>query len=139
MSFEIWSRPIDCPSLRRRLVHSRTGAVVEFTGVVRDHQGGQAVQSLEYSAHEGLAVKEGERILAEVRERFGLELVVAVHRVGHLQVGDLAVWVGVASAHRGAAFAACRLAIDEIKERVPIWKKEHYEGAPASWVENASG
>jgi molybdopterin synthase catalytic subunit len=79
-------------------------------------------------------VKEGERILAEARERFTAARVVCVHRVGVLQLGDIAVWVGVSAHHREAAFAACRYVIDEVKSRVPIWKKEFYSSGDSGWV-----
>ena len=76
--------------------------------------------------------------MAEAREKFSLLSTTAVHRVGHLQIGDMAVWVGVAAAHRGPAFDACRFIIDELKARAPIWKKEHYVAGASSWINCAS-
>src|SRR5690606_24629339 len=96
------------------------------------------VNSLEYEAYVDLAEKEGNRILAEAQQRFDLLAVEAVHRVGHLQIGDLAVWVGVSAAHRGPAFDACRTVIDELKARVPIWKKEHYVSGATGWINCAT-
>lgn len=90
--------------------------------------------SLDYEAFAPLAEREGERILAEAREKFSVIALGCVHRVGSLQIGDLAVWVGVAAAHRGAAFDACRYVIDEAKARLPIWKKEHYATGASEWI-----
>ena len=96
------------------------------------------MQSLDYEAYALLAETEGERILAEARDRFALVSTTGVHRVGHLQLGDLAVWVGVTGEHRGAAFDACRYVIDEAKARLPIWKKEHYVSGATAWINCAT-
>jgi len=136
--FKISSAPFDPASLQRVLAEARAGACVTFEGWVRNHNEGQAVQSLEYEAYAPLAVKEGERILAEAREKYALLGAVCVHRVGHLRLGDLAVWVGVTAEHRGAAFDACRYIIDEAKARVPIWKKEHYATGSSAWINAAT-
>jgi molybdopterin synthase catalytic subunit len=96
------------------------------------------VQALDYEAYAQLAEKEGERILAEARQRFAVQAAVCLHRVGTLQIGDLAVWVGVSAAHRGAAFDACRYIIDEVKARVPVWKKEHYADGVSEWINCAT-
>jgi molybdopterin synthase catalytic subunit len=111
---------------------------VTFEGWVRNRNEGQPVLSLEYEAYALLAVTEGERILAEARERFALSGAAGVHRVGHLQLGELAVWVGVTAEHRGAAFDACRYIIDEAKSRLPIWKKEHYASGTTAWINCAT-
>ena len=95
---------------------------------------GTRVRRLEYEAFEALAVKEGERIVAAAIERHGVRRAACVHRVGDLAIGDLAVWVGVSAEHRDEAFAACRYIIDEVKHRLPIWKKEHYENGDSGWV-----
>jgi molybdopterin synthase catalytic subunit len=121
-----------------RLEDLRAGACVTFEGRVRNHNEGRAVQALEYEAYVELGVAEGERILAEARARFEVLGIVAVHRTGALALGDLAVWVGVAAAHRGAAFDACRYVIDEVKARVPIWKKEHYVEGESAWINCAT-
>ena len=138
MSFEIVSTPIDPVALKRTLTADAAGACVTFEGWVRNHNEGEAVQALEYEAHAAIAVREGERILAEARERFRIDAVRCQHRVGRLAIGDCAVWVGVSSAHRGAAFDACRYVIDETKQRVPIWKKEHYASGATGWVNCAT-
>jgi molybdopterin synthase catalytic subunit len=136
--FRIDSTPLDPVALKTLLGDPHAGACVTFEGWVRDHNEGQPVQSLEYEAFPALAEKEGARILAEAREKFPFARAVCVHRTGHLKIGELAVWAGISSAHRDAAFAACRYLIDETKARVPIWKKEHYAtGAPA-WINCAT-
>jgi adenylyltransferase/sulfurtransferase len=101
---------------------------------VRDHNDGRRVRRLEYEAFEALAIKEGSRIVQQAIEQFGVYRAACVHRVGDLAIGELAVWVGVSAAHRQEAFAACRYIIDEVKHRVPIWKKEHYEDGDSGWV-----
>jgi molybdopterin synthase catalytic subunit len=111
---------------------------VTFEGWVRDHNDGLPVLALDYEAYAPLAEKEGERILAEAREKFAIVGAVCIHRVGSLRIGDLAVWVGVSAAHRGAAFDACRFVIDETKARVPVWKKEHYADGDTAWINCAT-
>jgi molybdopterin synthase catalytic subunit len=138
MNFEITPTPINPTALRLSLANGTAGGFCSFEGWVRDHNEGQKVSSLEYEAYPALANKEGLRILDEARARFDIIDVVAVHRIGHLAIGDIAVWIGVSAAHRDAAFAACRFVIDEIKHRVPIWKREHYVTGPAAWVNCAA-
>ncbi len=132
--FSLGNAPLDSEALTRELVDPRAGACVTFEGWVRNHHEGRAVTRLEYEAYNTVAAAEGERILAEARERFALVDARCVHRVGSLDIGDLAVWVGASAAHRDAAFRACRYIIDEIKSRVPIWKKEHYAEGDSGWV-----
>jgi molybdopterin synthase catalytic subunit len=110
------------------------GAFVTFEGRVRNENEGRPVQSLVYEAYADMAVREGNRVLEEARQKFGVLDIRCVHRVGHLQVGDLAVWIGVAAAHRDAAFQACRYVIDGVKRRVPIWKKEFYGPSDGRWI-----
>jgi len=132
--FKISQVPIpehpDYPSLQ----DPKAGARVVFEGLVRNHHRGNSVKSLEYEAYELLAEKEGAKILAEATERFDLLGAICLHRVGHLQIGDMAVWVEVIAAHREAAFDGCRYIIDACKARVPIWKREHYVDKPSVWV-----
>ncbi len=136
--FRLATAPLDPASLARSLNDPRAGACVEFQGWVRNHNEGRTVQALDYEAYAPLAVKEGTRILQEAVARFSLISASCVHRVGSLKIGDLAVWVGVSAAHRGAAFDACRWIIDETKARVPIWKKEHYVGGATQWINGAT-
>ncbi|HEX2493063.1 MAG TPA: molybdenum cofactor biosynthesis protein MoaE [Steroidobacter sp.] len=119
---------------RASLEDPAAGGYASFEGWVRNHNEGLVVTRLEYEAFEALANKEGERIVNESIERFGVLKAACVHRIGSLAIGDLAVWVGVSSRHRAEAFAACRYIIDEVKHRVPIWKKEHYVNGDSGWV-----
>ncbi len=136
--FRLSSEALQPRELQQALPDPRAGACVTFEGWVRNRNEGQPVLSLEYEAYPPLAEKEGARILAEARAKFDLLGAVCVHRIGHLQLGELAVWVGVTSAHRGAAFDACRYIIDEAKARVPIWKKEHYASGTTAWINCAT-
>lgn len=136
--FRISTEPLDPAALQRTLADAHAGACVTFEGWVRDHNDGQPVRALDYEAYAPLAEKEGMRILDEARARFAIRGAVCVHRVGALQIGELAVWVGVAAAHRGAAFDACRYLIDETKARVPIWKKEYYADGSTVWINCAT-
>lgn len=137
-AFRIVSSPIDAVGLKRVLEQSAAGACVTFEGWVRNHNEGEAVQALEYEAHQAIAEKEGARIVAEALERFAITAAYCEHRVGKLEIGECAVWVGVSAPHRGAAFDACRYIIDETKARVPIWKKEHYASGVTGWVNCAT-
>ena len=101
---------------------------------MRNENEGREVLRLEYESYAAMAVKEGNRIIAEVQEKFPIIEARCVHRVGLLEIGDCAVWVGVSSGHRGEAFDACRYIIDEIKHRTPIWKKEFYTDGDSGWV-----
>lgn len=112
----------------------KAGAMVRFDGIVRNHNEGKAVDALEYEAYEALALKEGNRIVDEALKKFEVYKIHAVHRVGSLGIGDLAVIVRAWSAHRAQAFDACRYVIDEIKGRVPVWKLEHYTDGRRDWV-----
>jgi adenylyltransferase/sulfurtransferase len=133
-AFAFSTEPLDPERYRAALADPASGGYASFEGWVRDHNEGRRVERLEYEAFEALAVKEGERIVTDAVARFGVSRAACVHRVGALGIGDLAVWVGVSSAHRGEAFAACRYIIDEVKHRVPIWKKEHYTDGVSGWV-----
>jgi molybdopterin synthase catalytic subunit len=128
------SSAIDTDSARRELVDLGAGGYVSFEGWVRNYNEGQEVIRLEYEAFQELAAKEGERIVAEALQRFPLKHALCIHRIGALDLTDMAVWVGVSSVHRGEAFDACRFIIDEVKHRVPIWKKEHYRSGDSGWV-----
>jgi adenylyltransferase/sulfurtransferase len=132
--FEISAAPLDIPALAASLADRSAGGYASFEGWVRDHNEGQQVEALDYEVFETLALTEGDAILAEAREKFGVVGIRAVHRQGSLALGDCAVWVGVVAAHRDEAFRACRYVIDEVKHRLPIWKKEHYVDGSAEWV-----
>ena len=132
--FRLSTVPVDLAALRAELADPACGGYTAFEGWVRNHNEGLEVLRLEYEAYAPLAVREGERIAAEACERFGVTHVLCVHRVGALAIGDLAVWVGVSAPHRDEAFRACRYVIDEVKHRVPVWKKEHYVNGDSGWV-----
>jgi molybdopterin synthase catalytic subunit len=132
--FSLSGQPIDPGELGRALASASAGASITFEGWVRDHNDGRAVRGLDYQAYAPLAQAEGRRIVDEARLRFAIVHARCVHRVGVLSIGDLAVWVGVSAAHRGAAFDACRYIIDEVKKRVPIWKNEHYAEGDSGWL-----
>lgn len=136
--FSLSESPLDPAELKRHLPDETAGACVTFEGWVRNHHDGEAVTALEYEAYGPVAESEGNRILTEAIERFEIVIAFGRHRTGHLEIGDCAVWVGVSAAHRGAGFDACRYIIDELKERVPIWKKEHYAAGSAGWVNCAT-
>ena len=131
---EISTAPISPSDLQASLTDPAAGGYCAFEGWVRNENEGHTVERLEYEAYEPLAIVEGEKVLAEARERFGILGARCVHRVGMLELGDCAVWIGVASKHRDEAFKACRYIIDEIKVRLPIWKKEHYVDGNSGWV-----
>ncbi|HKR37212.1 MAG TPA: molybdenum cofactor biosynthesis protein MoaE [Steroidobacteraceae bacterium] len=133
-AFSFSQAPLTPDTYRAALADPAAGGYAAFEGWVRNHNEGHAVTRLEYEAFEALANAEGERIVAEAIARFGVTRAACVHRVGALTIGDLAVWVGVSSRHRAEAFAACRYIIDEVKHRLPIWKKEHYVNGDSGWV-----
>lgn len=131
---EVSATPIDTAALKRSLANPAAGGFCEFEGWVRNENEGHEVERLEYEAYAPLVVVEGEKVLAEAQERFPFLAARCVHRVGLLEIGECAVWIGVASKHRDEAFRACRFIIDEIKLRLPIWKKEHYVNGDSGWV-----
>ena len=130
----ITSEPIEPDKLRDELVDRGAGAYVGFEGWIRDQNDGQEVLRLEYEVYEPIAIKEGEKVIEQARSKFPILHVECVHRAGLLEIGECAVWVGVTSAHRDDAFAACRYIIDMVKVRLPIWKKEHYVEGHSGWV-----
>ncbi|HQZ79600.1 MAG TPA: molybdenum cofactor biosynthesis protein MoaE, partial [Steroidobacteraceae bacterium] len=132
--FRFTTEPIDTAAASAGLADPAFGGFVAFEGWVRNFNEGREVKHLEYEAFEPLALREGERILAAACERFSVTRVTCVHRLGDLRIGELAVWVGVSAPHRDEAFQACRFIIDEVKHRVPIWKKEHYIDGDSGWV-----
>lgn len=132
--FQLTARPIDENELKRAVQDDRAGAVTTFDGRVRNHNEGKAVRALAYEAYEELAASEGIKIIAEAKEKFHVLHIAAAHRTGDLAIGDVAVFVAASAAHRDDAFKACRYVIDEIKLRLPIWKKETYEDGGSVWV-----
>lgn len=133
--FRISSSTVDPEVLKKELFDPKAGGFVSFEGWVRNKNEGKDVTHLEYQAYYALAVKEGEKIIAEALEKFDVLDALVDHRVGDLQIGEIAVVVHVTSVHRGPAFDACEYIIDELKIRVPIWKKEHYTDGNTGWIE----
>lgn len=138
MDFQLTDRPIDPSRLIAGGQDARAGACVTFEGRVRSENAGRSVKSLDYEAYAPLAQKEGGRIIQEARERFPITDARCVHRTGSLALGDIAVWIAVSAGHRAAAFEACRFLIDEMKARLPIWKREHYADGAAEWINCAT-
>ena len=132
--FRLSGTAFDVAAQREAMLHARAGAHASFEGWVRDHNDGRAVSGLHYDAYARLAEEEGARVINEAIDRFDIVDAACIHRTGDLEVGDLAVWVGVTAGHRDAAFAACRFIIDEVKSRVPIWKRERYRDGDAGWL-----
>ena len=125
---------IEPDRLRVSLTDNAAGGYVAFEGWIRNQNEGQEVLRLEYEVYEPLAIKEGQKIIAEAKAMYPILNADCVHREGLLELGDCAVWVGVTAAHRDEAFAACRYIIDEVKIRLPIWKKEYYVNGDSGWV-----
>jgi molybdopterin synthase catalytic subunit len=113
------------------------GAIVTFLGLVRNHNLGRRVRYLEYEAFEPLALKAFERIASEIEQRWPGGRFALHHRTGRLQIGEASVAIAAASAHRRAAYAACRYAIERVKQIAPIWKREFFEGGDM-WIEGAT-
>jgi len=132
--FKITSNLIDSQTIGD---NSGIGARSVFEGTVRDTNDGHDVKKLEYECYESLAIKEGNKILGEAIEKFGLIDAFCIHRIGTLEVGETAVIVVATSGHRDEAFKGCRYIIDEVKCRVPIWKKEHYQDGETEWLKGA--
>ena len=131
---EVTASPIETAELQRSLANLAAGGYCAFEGWVRNENDGHIVERLEYEAYEPLVIVEGEKVLAQAQERFAILEARCVHRIGLLELGECAVWIGVAAAHRDEAFKACRFIIDELKVRLPIWKKEHYIDGNSGWV-----
>lgn len=127
-------RPIDLAALLATVQSPDRGGVASFLGVVRNHHAGRAVLRLDYSAYGPMAEAECGRIVAEAEGRWHVGIALR-HRVGSLAIGDAAVAVVAASGHRDEAFAACRYVIEEVKRRVPVWKREFYADGTVAWVD----
>jgi molybdopterin converting factor subunit 1 len=126
--------PIDTESTLRRLKRPEDGAAVVFEGVVRNQTRGRTTLYLDYEAYEGMALREMEALAGQAFDKFQIRDLAVIHRLGRLQIGETSVLIVVASAHRAAAFDACRWLIDTLKRTVPIWKKEYFEDG-AVWAD----
>ena len=129
--------PILPEELIRAVARDGAGAVTLFVGTVRDHNQGRRVRYLEYHGYPEMARSEMERLEAQALERFEVSGVALVHRTGRLEIGEASVAIAVSAPHRDDAFRACRFLIDTLKQTVPIWKKEFFEGGE-SWIEGPS-
>jgi molybdopterin synthase catalytic subunit len=131
---QIVRRPIQTAEISARLKAPEDGATVVFEGIVRNQSGGRRTLYLEYEAYEAMALKQMEIIGEAMRNQFSVDSVALVHRLGRLEIGETSVLIAVSSAHRRAAFEACRYGIDTLKQTVPIWKKEYFEDG-AVWAQ----
>ncbi len=135
--FRITSERLDPARTASAVSEAGHGAVATFVGLVRDHNAGRQVLFLEYECFDALALKALQRIGDEAAERWPGARLAIDHRIGRLQIGEASVAIAAGSAHRADAFAACRYAIERIKQIVPIWKHEHFEGGDV-WIEGAT-
>ena len=125
---------IDGPALERYVRAGKDGAIVAFDGFVRNESHGRATSYLEYEAYEPMAMGKMKEIAAQIHEKFRIHRIAMVHRLGRLEIGETSVFIVVSAPHRGAAFDACRYAIDTLKKTVPIWKKEYFADG-AVWAD----
>ena len=134
--FALLDVAIDEGKLTAMLDDDSCGAFVSFDGRVRNHNNASSVERLTYYGYEALAINQGRQIIEEAKRKFEITHAIAIHRIGELEIGDVAVWVGVASAHRYPAFDACRWILDTIKAEIPVWKQEYYESEPSKGLSN---
>jgi molybdopterin synthase catalytic subunit len=139
MRTAILDRPLDPCALLEEVAQQRNGATVLFVGTVRDVNEGEPVSGLDYSAYSGMAERELAGIAAEAVKRSGTTDIVVEHRIGALELGEASVVIAVAHPHRAEAYEASRYIIEELKKRLPIWKREHYADGRSEWVEAATG
>lgn len=135
--FALLDRPIDDRRLKHALMSESCGALATFEGWVRNHNNARPVTKLTYYGYEQLALNQGKKLVEQAKANFAIEKAVAIHRIGDLAIGDMAVWIGVVSAHRYPAFDACRWLLDAIKADIPVWKQEFYADSDKSlWLSN---
>jgi molybdopterin synthase catalytic subunit len=133
---EVRDTPLSVDEVRAAVMDPAAGGIALFAGAVRDHDDGKDVTALSYSAHPS-AADQIRKVGESIAGRFDVHAIAAVHRIGDLEIGDLAVVVAVSSGHRATAFDACRALIDEIKQTVPIWKHQRFAGGESEWVNSA--
>lgn len=129
------TQPIDVSSLTRDVASDDRGAISIFLGIVRNSNEGREVNGIDYSAYDAMAVAEMNRIVDEALSKFSGVAIALAHRIGTLDVGDVSVAIACSHAHRAAALDANRYVIEELKRRVPIWKREHYRDGTSEWVD----
>ena len=130
----VTTKVISQGEVTRDLPSPADGACVLFLGIVRDHNEGRKVSGLEYEVYEGMAKKTLAAIAMEASHRWGTDRITAIHRVGELRIGEVSTAVAVATPHRGDAFDASRYILEELKQRLPIWKREHYVDGHSDWL-----
>ena len=135
MRVAVVSRPIDPGALVLEVGNIAHGAVVLFLGTVRDMNDGREVTGIEYRAYDAMALREMETIAAEACARFETDEIVVEHRTGELALGEVSVGIAVSHAHRAPAYEASRYVIEQLKRRVPVWKKEEYTDGTREWVD----
>jgi molybdopterin synthase catalytic subunit len=135
MDCRITTDSIDAAALANRVRKNSDGAVLLFTGVVRDHDAGRSVVSLKYEAYAEMATEKLREICSAVATQFDIGDIAIVHRIGELSVGEISVAIAVSAPHRDAAYNASREVIERLKREVPIWKRERYADGEDSWVE----
>lgn len=138
MRTAIVDSPIDGCALLSEVTHTRNGASVLFVGTVREENDGAEVSGLDYSAYLAMAEQEFGRIVAEAVASWNTTDIVAEHRIGSLALGEASVAIAVAHPHRGEAYEASRYIIEQLKKRLPIWKREHYLDGRSEWVQNSA-
>jgi molybdopterin synthase catalytic subunit len=136
-SVAVVTAPLDADAVVALVGAQGDGAVVTFAGLVRDHNQGRRVHFLEYEAYEPLAVRALQQIVDEAKQLWPSARVAAHHRIGRLEIGEASIVIAAASAHRRDAFGACRYTIERVKQIVPIWKREHFDGGDV-WLEGAT-
>jgi molybdopterin synthase catalytic subunit len=136
--YEIVAHAIDAAAVTAAVADPASGATVTFIGTTRDHNDGRSVTRLEYEAYPEMAIAEMRRIGETAQERWPIARIAIVHRIGVVPIGEASVVIAVSAGHRRAAFEACHFAIDRLKEIVPIWKKEHFEGGEI-WIGSQTG
>jgi molybdopterin converting factor subunit 1 len=132
--FRVTRDPISASDLAKQLRAPQDGAVVIFEGIVRNHSRGRATLYLEYEAYEPMAIRKMEELVGEAKQKFAIDAIGMIHRLGRLEIGETSVAIIVTAEHRRAAFEACQYAIDRLKQIVPIWKKEYFADG-AVWAE----
>lgn len=135
MHSAVTEEPIDPGDVLARVGDDADGAVLLFLGVVRDHADGRPVSGMRYEAYREMAERELSAIVADAAERHGTPRLAVVHRIGELAIGEVSVAIAVSSPHRAPAYGASRFVIESIKERLPVWKHEHYTDGGSRWVE----
>jgi molybdopterin synthase catalytic subunit len=138
MNCEITRDPIQIDDVFQKVVRREAGAVTVFAGTVRELTNGKKTLYLEYEAYESMALRKMEQIIREMKERWPVVEAAMVHRIGRLEISDIAIAIAVSSPHRPEAYEANRFAIERVKEMVPIWKKEHWEDGE-KWIGNQLG